>query len=230
MANPWDVSFGAPTKPKGQTQPMFPGTPEPEVDEGDALLQQILERMKADDLSPDVAQGATDIGSLLSGFGTGQQQNRIAGGNLTQDYDTLMLNAQQGRNANESDAMRKLAQTSYIKSGGAQSGPRSISLGGQTRELPSFGSAARPASAEMKQGAETLQSMLLDRLKSGGSYQPTEPTYTKPGMAENIGSYGGAVAGGLGAMDSILHGDTGKQGNILKDIGGWAMKGLRKIF
>ena len=151
-------------------------------------------------------QGMADISSLIGSFSKGEKSNRLDRANLTQNYDQLMLRAQAERNANESDALKKLAQTSYLSSGGSQFKLPTIQLGGQMRTLPDFGFGPRPASDAQKQGASTLQAQLLQRLKPGGSYTPTDlNSYANPGLAEKIGSYGALGTGGVGAIDAIMH-------------------------
>lgn len=179
----------------GQTPPM-PAT-------GDSIIQQLLAKINGGA----GGTGLADTGSLLGAFSSGQKDDRIVKGNFTQNYDRLMMDAQTGRNQNESDAMKKLAQTSYLKTGGYQPGTHSIQMNGQTRDLPSFGGGPRPASAEQQQGAGTLQKMLLDRLRPGGSYLP-QPLdgYATPGTAEKVGSYGAVGAAGGSVLNDVLNG------------------------
>lgn len=146
----------------------------------------------------------------------------------------LMLDAQDSRNQNESDALSKLQQTAYLRGGGASQAPTTISLGGQNRTLPTFGFAPRPASAEEMQGATDLQGQIMGRLQEGGSFAPKmnstdswnyQPTpveqYAKPGIAEQIGSYGGAATGILGGLSQIFgpQGSASTAGNVLSGLG-----------
>lgn len=142
-----------------------------------------------------------DLGSVLGAFSSGEKANRALQGNMTQGYDKLMLDAQQGRNLNESDALKKLAQTSYITGGGSKFKPASFQLNGQMRTAPDLGYGPPPVSDAEKAGASTLQGQLQARLSPGGSYTPQPlDDYAKPGLAENIGSYGGAAVSGLGSV------------------------------
>lgn len=133
-----------------------------------------------------------DAGQLLGKFAAGQQNNRFARANMSQDYNRDMLLAQQQRNNNESDAMKKLAQTSYIMGGGANSSmPSALNLGGSNYSVPNPGYGPKAPTAEEIAGAKSLQPQLLDRLKPGGSYTPVPLSdYSNPGVAENIGDYG----------------------------------------
>jgi hypothetical protein len=147
--------------------------------------------------------------------------------------------------------LKKLAQTSYLKGGGFQGKPTNITINGQSRTVPGYGSAPRPASAAQMQGAGTLEDMLLQRLASGGSYMPQDLSgYATPGTAENIGRYAGTAASGLGILDNFLNqgGQGGVPGNVsqgggnvissilggvkggAKKIGGKILGGLRKLF
>lgn len=149
----------------------------------------------------------------------------------------LGLEAQDARNRNEADALTKLQQTSYLSGGGSNFAPPSISLGGRMRTAPTFsGIGPMAPSAAEAQGATDLQGQLMGRFGEAGSFQPTfdfkpewnyQPTpveqYARPGLAENIGSYGGAIAGGIGGlMDAFGRGAdmAGTAGNIMSGIGG----------
>src|SRR3990167_5897411 len=114
-------------------------------------------------------------------------------------------------------------------------------LDGRMQQLPTFGSAPRPASAAQMESGGTLEDMLKQRLASGGSYlpQPLE-SYAQPGKVENISRYGGTIASGLGVINDLMNsrGQGGQPGvspaqpggsNIYKKIGGGVMSGLRKM-
>jgi hypothetical protein len=186
----------------------------------------------------------TDLASILGGFSSGEKANRVVEGNFQGNYDNMMvdrenamnnmgLRAQADRNANETDALKKLQQTSYIAGGGSNYGPMSIMLGGQQRQLPNFPGMApmKPTGAEMS-GARDLQGQMAARLQPGGSFQPEwnytprdVSEYAKPGLMEQIGSYGGAAVGGLGAIDKLTGGRVGKGiegllGSGFKKLGG----------
>src|SRR5688572_30139512 len=88
--------------------------------------------------APD-AQGFADLASTLGAFSKGEKADRSLKGDWTQNYDQLMLSAQQARERAESDALSKLAKTGYLKSGGAPYTPATLNLGGKPTTLPSFG-------------------------------------------------------------------------------------------
>ena len=189
-------------------------------------------------------QSMADLGNVISGFGVGEKADRVIRGNYTQDYDKMlmdreaafndaMLRAQTGRNDNETDALKKLQQTAYIGGGGNALGPISIMLGGTSRSIPTYGLGPAATTAEEQTGAKSLQEMLMNRLKSGGSYLPTQnvqphplESYARPGMAENISSYAGTGAGIIGALGGLLgQGSSGTAGtggvisNLLRMLG-----------
>jgi hypothetical protein len=150
-------------------------------------------------------QDLADLGKTLGSFSETEAGNRATTGDFMQNYDRLRLQAQQDNRANESDALKKLAQTSYLQSGGAHFNPSAIQL--NSGRMPDFGPAfgPSPASAAQQKAAGTLQGQLLQRLAPGGSYMPTDPTtYTKPGVGENIGKWGSLIAGGMGAVKGIF--------------------------
>lgn len=134
------------------------------------------------------------LSSAATGFANSQAANRVQGGQLQQGYDRLMLQAQQDRNATESDALKKLAVTSYLARGGNP-------YNAAAAHLPySYGFGPVAPSAAQQQGAGTLQDQVLQRLKPGGTYTPAKPDYTSPGAVENAGNYGGlglSIAGWL---------------------------------
>jgi len=189
----------------------------------DDIIEMLRKRIKGEE-NP-VTTGSANIGSVLGGLADTEQQNRVGKGAATQGYDRLMLDAQTGRNQNEQDALRKLAIAGYLKGGGYKGGPTSIMMDGQMRQLPSYGSAARPASAAQMKGAGTLEDMLVQRLASGGSYLPQDLSgYATPGKLEKAAGYGGAAVSGLGAINDML----GDKANIWKAIGGKVISGLTK--
>lgn len=160
--------------------------------------------------------GITDIGSAIEQIANGERANRITKGDFTQNYDQLMMAAEKNRNANEADAMRKLAQTGYLLGGGNPYHPASLNFGGTQVALPDFGFGPKAPSAAQQQGASTLQGQLLNRLKPGGSYTPQPLSgYATPGLLENITRFGGAGAGILGAIGNIM-----KNTNLAKKAGG----------
>lgn len=146
-----------------------------------------------------------DAGSVLGSFSEAEANNRMAKGNLTQNHDQLMLSAAANKRADETDALRKLAQTSYINSGGSQFKPPTISLSGQQRTAPDLGFGPRPSSDAQKQAATTLEQQLLQRMQPGGSYTPAPLSdYANRGKAESASNYGSTILGGLGAVKSLF--------------------------
>lgn len=191
-------------------------------------------------------QKVADVGSIISSFGEGQRSNRLAGGAMRQDYDRMMLgnqlarnqyglDANQQRNANESDAMSKLQQTSYLAGGGAPPTSSTLHLDGQDRKLDNYGLGAQPVTDAERQGAESLKGQMLSRLagdmtpQGDWGFEPADPdSYTKPGTAENIGNYGGAITSGLGGVMDMFGGAQSAAGMLGKVPGaiGKAGKGI----
>lgn len=183
-------------------------------------------------------QNLADAGSAISGVSQGEKDDRILRGNWLQNYDQMMMDREQGindtmlraqdsRNSNELDALKKLRATSYIKGATSDYTPTSISLGGTSRALPSFGFGPKKSSAEEIAGASTLQDTIMSRFGEDGSYRPefnynpTDPTeYTKPGAIERISSYGGAAVSGAGSiMDMMNRNQTGAPGQSGSTMG-----------
>lgn len=215
-----------------------------------SVIDQILAGINR---PPSTGQNVADIGSILGAFSQGEKANRLSAGGLQQGYDRMMLDnqlaknqfglqSQSARNSNESDALRKLQQTSYIMGGGANYQAPSFMLGGQMRTAPSFSFAPQNTTPAEQAGAANLQGQLSSRLQPGGSFQgdfsytPRDVNeYAKPGTMEQIGSYGGLGAGVLGGLLDIFGnkavGDAaggigGMIGNGVKAVG----TGIGKIF
>src|SRR3990167_8062578 len=242
MANPFEnVSYGAPVQQR-PTQPLFPAeaTPaeNPTAAAGQSIIEQLLARIKGGE--DPATTGAADIGQVAGSLANDERLNRMSKGAFTQNYDRTMLDAQAGRDTSERDALKKLTITNYLKSGGFKGGG-GIMLDGRMQQLPTFGSAPRPASTAQMESGGTLEDMLKQRLASGGSYlpQPLE-SYAQPGKVENISRYGGTIASGLGVINDLMNsrGQGGQPGvspaqpggsNIYKKIGGGVMSGLRKM-
>lgn len=154
-------------------------------------------------------QGLGDLSDILGSFSSGEKANRALEGQFSQNYDNIMLDAAKNRRDDESDALKKLGQTAYLGQGGSHFAPGTVQLNGQTRQLQSYGLEPPKVSDAEKQGAATLEAQMLKRLEPGGSYTPTPlSNYAKPGLAENISSYGAAGVGGLGAIDQMMHGGS----------------------
>jgi hypothetical protein len=141
-----------------------------------------------------------DASTMLDEFGKGELARRFIRGEMTQNYDQLNMDAAKTNAGLESDALRKLAQTSYLKSGGAKPMNFNVASGRMT----DFGFGPRPASAEQMQGAGTLEQTLLKRLTPEGMIKPTDPSYLNEGTAEKIGKWGGVITGGVGAAKNIF--------------------------
>ena len=169
-----------------------------------------------------------DMGSVLSSFGSDQRSNRVVQGNFQGDYDRMMLEREAARNRTgidaaadrrdaEGSAIQRMMLGDYLKQGG---------LGG--------GSLAHitPVSAEQRAAGGQLSADMIKRMADIGqqpgsftpdySFQPMDPSqYAKPGRMENISRYGGAVLGGLGALDSLTGGRSGDYlGGLLGKIPG----------
>lgn len=156
--------------------------------------------------TPDGAPGTdgfTDLASLFGKYGDAEANNRATTGNFTQSHDKLMLDAQQENRAQETDALKKLAQTGYISSGGSQFNPANVKL--NSGSMPDFGFGPKPSTDDQKTGASTLTAQLLKRLAPGGSYTPAPlESYTKPGIGEKVGNYGSLITGGIGAARKLF--------------------------
>jgi hypothetical protein len=154
----------------------------------------------------DIAGGLSDLGKTIGSATSAAASNRGLAGEFQQKYDQLMLDAQANQRTNESDAMRKLAQTDYINQGGSHYNPASpFSIGGKSYDNTDLGFGPTPIGPGQSEGAQTLQSQLLKRLQPGGSYTPTNPsTFTKPGTGETIGNWVGPAISGLGAASKIF--------------------------
>lgn len=169
--------------------------------------------------------GWADLASVLGGYSSGEKANRIVEGGFTQPYDQMMINrekdyntqmlqAQQDRDRTENNALWGLAKTNYVKNNEGYK-PPTIQLNGKSVTLPDMGFGAKASSPEQIAGATSLESQLVDRLKPGGTYTPTQnyqvhdlDSYAKPGVGEKIGSYGALAAGGLGTLNTLLGGNN----------------------
>ena len=202
--------------------------------------------------------GFEDLTALIGSFSAGEKGNRYLRGTWQQAYDQMMMEQERDRNTagqlahtafgdqtlralaerrtGEDDAFQKLLQSSYVASGGSDYRPATVSILGQSRTLPNFpGVAPRASTPEEIEGATTLRTSMLDRLKSP-AFMPAkfEPSYTyeaaplssysQPGRAENISSYLGAGTGVLGALDrfGVLDRIFGRGGGVAGDVAGVA--------
>src|SRR5688572_11392594 len=167
-----NVSFGAPVEEQPQA-PMFPATgaaENPTAAAGQSIIEQLLARIKGGEDT--ATTGAADLGQVAGSLANDERMNRMSKGAFTQNYDQTMLQAQAARDTSERDALKKMAITNYLKSGGFKGGPGQIQLDGRMQTLPTFGSGPRPASAGQMEAGGTLEDMLKQRLASGGSYLP----------------------------------------------------------
>ena len=170
---------------------------------------------------PQSQQNIADLASVFGSYSSGEKANRLTKGDLTQNYDEMMLrreeminklmmDAQSSRNQNEADAFRKMQIGSYVAGGGANNSPVNISMRGRDTTLPSFGGVPKP-SPEMMDSARTMMSTVKSRLEEDGSYIPSfsyQPhpleSYANPGMAEKIGSWAGVGLGGISALPGVV--------------------------
>lgn len=174
-------------------------------------------------------------------MGREAQQNQL-GLQAQSDYDRLKLAGLADQRDSETDALRKLQIGQYLQSGGSQYKPITGApvLGSGSMPIPTFdGIAPRGATEAERTAGGELSGKMMDRMRAPAfeptkftpnySYQPTNPaeSYGKPGAAEKIGSYGGLIAGGLGAADMLLGGGSGGGGigGLLSRIPG--LGGLR---
>jgi hypothetical protein len=103
------------------------------------------------------------INAVSSFFGA-NAQNKLTKEQMQLQADALQLEREKDRRAAESDILRKLAQTAYLRGGGASMEPRSVMMGGQSMALPSFGFGPRPASQAQMDSASDLEKVLLERM------------------------------------------------------------------
>ena len=188
---------------------------------GGGLINRLMNR--------GTTQNLADVGKMFQSFAndeanyrTGQADSNNRNrynydsllGNLTQGYDQLGLASAANRRTDESDAMKKLSQTGYIKSGGSTFDASKVQLAGG-RSLPSFNFPRAPITDEMKAGAATLEEQMLKRLQPGGSFTPTPFDQYKPqlpedmpgrGVGEQIGRWGNLGTTGAGVIANLLGG------------------------
>lgn len=171
----------------------------------------------------------SDLGSILGAFSQGRKADRIVGGNARSTFDRMMLDreeamnrmgvlAQEGRNQNENDILRRINIANYVIRQGSQPSPQS--------DLPQYSFSPKPPTQEEVEAAVTLRDQLVKRLEAGSftpewSYQPTL-TGDRPGKLESITSYGGAIA-------SLLGIPVGKQGATIGAKVGSGLKGAGKF-
>lgn len=135
------------------------------------------------------------IGGAASAGSQAAASNRGTALQAMMDQDRMRMAAADQQRTGESDILKKLAQTAYLKSGGAQYGPTSTPAG----MLPTFGFGPRPASAEQMAGASTLEQELQKRLTAPPMQLQDYASKMKPGFWEKFGGILGAGAGAYGA-------------------------------
>jgi hypothetical protein len=168
------------------------------------------------------AQDFADLGSLFGNVSESEAGNRQDNAGIMNNHGYLSLQAQQDRRANESDALKKIQQAGYIKSGGTPYDASKVQLSGG-RSLPSFNFPRAPITDEAKQAAGTLEQEMLKRVGPEGSYAPPPlEKYTDRGALERATNYGSMAAGGWGAakkfgVDDDIIGGVKKAGKTLWD-------------
>jgi hypothetical protein len=202
------INQGSVKKPTVATRPGF-------------TTQDFLNQLMGD--SEREATGLADMSSVLGSFSSGKKADRIVEGQFTgqfdrqaadnwQAYQDMLLKNNADRRLEESDALKKLTQSSYLANGGASQTPNIVSSMGRQMALPTYNFAPKAASPEEMQGASALRQTALDRLQSGPRAIPMPPSqhplegYAKPGTAEKIGSYGAVLTGMLGGLESATGG------------------------
>lgn len=155
-------------------------------------------------LGSDPLQGWGDLSNVMGAASSGAKADRALKGQFTQNYDRLMLEAQQENRAQQAAGLSDLAKTKYILGGGNQYKPTTIQLNGKQVTLPDYGFGPTASSDAQKQGAQTLQDQALKMLSPGGNYTPQPLSgYANPGTMENVGNYGSILAGFLGGVNQL---------------------------
>ena len=159
-------------------------------------------------MQPSGGSSWADASQVLAGLAGGEKANRLSSGPLIQGYDQLMLQAQRDKASTEGDALKKLAITKYLTSGGSKFDMSSLPY--------QYGGPPTAPSEAQVTGATSLQDQLLKRLEPGGTYTPQDhKQYSKPGMMEKIGQYGGVATGGIGTIDELMkRGGGGEAGGV----------------
>lgn len=150
---------------------------------------------------------STIFDAIGAGASAGSQASASNRGTTLQalmDQDRMRLMAGQDQRAGESDTLRKLAQTAYLRSGGAHYGPTSTPAG----MLPTFDFGPRPASPEQMTAAGSLEQELLKRQARGPMQLSDYTKQMKPGFFEKFGGILGAGASAFGVA-------TAKKPNVM---------------
>jgi hypothetical protein len=164
-----------------------------------------------------------DLASLIGAATNTAANNRTTSGNFAQQYDRNMLLAQQDRRAQESDALRKLAITNYLKSGGN-------TYDASKAGIPySYGFGPKGTSPAQQQAASSLEAEMLKRATPEGSYTPVPlDTYSKASGLEKAGNVSSSVLAALAALSQGNQGGSGLWGKLwngLKKVGTLGMGG-----
>lgn len=141
-----------------------------------------------------------DIASLFGAEGQAAASSRAQRGVFTQNADRGRMEAAQQQREAEADAMRKLAQASYILSGGMPApdlNVRSGRLSGANMWLP-------PISDAQREAALNLQNMVKNRVTPEGQIKITDPsTYLNETTGEKVGKWGSRLATGLNIASNL---------------------------
>lgn len=175
-------------------------------------------------------QGFADLGSVLGSFATDERNNRVVRGNFQGDFDRSMLEREAAKNrigldsqtdydrnmlaaagdkrASTSDAMQKLMLGAHLQQGDRVTD----TMTGSVSYTPRSEQERTAAGSLIQQMQGQLNAPQYQPTKFEGQwdYQPMNPNeYAKPGIMERIGSYGGAISGGMSAIDRLLGGVQG---------------------
>lgn len=242
VRNPYGELFRTPPL-RSDGAPAAPAAPQAPSAGGSAIDRYY--QMLMDQMPSQRQTGLSDIGSLLGSFASDQRTNRTMAGNAYQSFDQMMLDRELARNRmgldaqtefdrlrlaagadkreSDSDAMRKLQLAGWLGSGGNASAPGGSHRAVSDAERQAAGSLSTQTMDQLNRPAQ-----LPTRFDGNWDYVPMDPgRYAQPGIAERAGSWGGAVTGGLSALDMLLGGAQGGNG-----IGGLLSKipGLSKLF
>ena len=200
-----------------------------------SAVEKYYERMMG--LMPTGRQaGLADLGSVLGSFAGDQRTNRVVQGNFQGDFDRTMLEREAAKNQiglesqSNFDRMKLLAGAD--KRDSVDHAMQNIQLGAHLQrgdrvtDAKTRGVSYTPSSDQEQAAARGLIDQMHGQLsrpefeptkfEGDFSYQPTDPSkYMKPGLMEKIGSYGGAITGGLGALDMLTGGRSGDYINKL---------------
>ena len=208
-----------------------------------SALERYYQRML--ELAPTQRQqGLSDAGSILGSLAGDQRTNRVVRGNFQGDFDQMMLNREANRNQVENQANTDFDRSSLAaradKRDANVDAMRNVQIGGWLQQGGNAnrpGGAHRAVSDQEKAAATGLIQQAHDNLTDPGyqptrfqgnyDYQPMDPSrYSRPGVMERIGQYGGTGLGMFSALDNITGGRAGDR------MAGWLGKipGLGRLF